>query len=125
MSAVTQADQGRRAGSAPPLAQRRPLGARGFQILALAAGLLVLVILVLIAVTTAQQSTNWFTTAGVSGIFSTKWNPANNQYGAMAFVYGTVITSVIGIIIAFPISIGVALLLTEVVRSGWPGPSST
>src|ERR1700751_795604 len=115
MKPVTQAVPDRQAGSAYPLAKRRPLGDRGFQILALAAGLLVLVILVLIAVTTAQQSTNWFTTAGVSGIFSTKWNPANNQYGAMAFVYGTVITAVIGIIIAFPISIGVALLLTEVV----------
>jgi phosphate transport system permease protein len=115
MSAVTQADPARRAGSAHPLAQRRPLGDRGFQILALAAGLLVLVILVLIAVTTAQQSTNWFTTVGLSGVFSTKWDPASNHFGAMAFVYGTVITSVIGIIIAFPVSIGVALLLTEVV----------
>ena len=67
MSAVTQADPARRAGSAHPLAQRRPLGDRGFQILALVAGLLVLVILVLIAVTTAQQSTDWFTTAGASG----------------------------------------------------------
>lgn len=115
MSAVTQADPARGAGSAHPLAQRRPLGDRGFQILALAAGLLVLVILVLIAVTTAQQSTNWFTTVGAKGIFSTRWDPASNHYGAMAFVYGTVITSVIGIIIAFPVSIGVALLLTEVV----------
>jgi phosphate transport system permease protein len=115
MSAVTQADPAPRAGSAHPLAQRRPLGDRGFQILALVAGLLVLVILVLITVTTAQQSTNWFTTVGASGIFSTQWDPASNHYGAMTFVYGTVITSVIGIIIAFPISIGVALLLNEVV----------
>jgi phosphate transport system permease protein len=115
VSAVTQADPARRAGSAHPLAQRRPLGDRGFQILALVAGLLVLVILVLIAVTTAQQSTDWFTTAGAKGIFSTKWDPATNHFGAMTFVYGTVITSVIAIIIAFPVSIGVAMLLTEVV----------
>jgi len=115
VSAVTQADPARGAGSAHPLAQRRPLGDRGFQILAIAAGLLVLVILVLIAVTTAQQSTDWFTTVGAKGIFSTNWDPATNNFGAMAFVYGTVITSVIAIIIAFPVSIGVALLLTEVV----------
>ena len=115
MSAVTHADPARQAGSAHPLAQRRPLGDRGFQILALAAGLLVLVILVLIAVSTAAQSTTWFTTAGAKGIFSVDWDPAHGRYGAMAFLYGTVISSVIAIIIAVPISVGMALLLNEVV----------
>jgi phosphate transport system permease protein len=117
MSAVTKTDPAKSAGSVGTLAHRRPLGDRGFQILALAAGLLVLVILVLIAVTTAQQSTSWFTTAGIKGIFSTNWDQSTNSYGAMAFVYGTVISSVIAIIIAVPVSIGVALLLTEVVPS--------
>jgi phosphate transport system permease protein len=115
VSAVTHADPARQAGSAHPLAQRRPLGDRGFQILALAAGLLVLVILVLIAVSTAAQSTTWFTTAGATGIFSIDWDPAHGHYGAMAFLYGTVISSVIAIIIAVPVSVGMALLLNEVV----------
>src|SRR5579862_8083844 len=101
MSIDTKADPASPAGSADaPLKQRRPLGDRGFQILALVAGLLVLVILVLIAVTTAQQSTSWFTGAGAKGIFSIDWDPTNNKFGAMAFVYGTVISSVIAIIIA-------------------------
>jgi phosphate transport system permease protein len=125
MSTVTKADPASPAGSANSLTQRRPLGDRGFQILAVAAGLLVLVILVLIAVTTAQQSTSWFTTSGFKGIFSTNWDPTTNNYGAMAFVYGTVISSVIAIIIAFPISIGVALLLTEVVSRRWAQPIVT
>ena len=122
MSTVTKADPATPAGSAAGLSQRRPLGDRGFQLLALAAGLLVLIILVLIAVTTAQQSVSWFTTAGFKGIFSTVWNPSTNSYGAMAYVYGTVLSSVIAIIIAFPISIGVALLLTEVVAARWARP---
>jgi phosphate transport system permease protein len=122
MSAVTQADPAKSAGSAGPLAHRRPLGDRGFQILALVAGLLVLIILVLIAVTTAQQSTQWFSAEGFKGIFSTDWDPANNHFGAMAFVYGTVISSVIAIIIAVPVSVGVALLLTEVVPARWSRP---
>ena len=112
MSAVTKADPVKPTGSASALVHRRPLGDRGFQILALAAGLLVLVILVLIAVTTAQQSTSWFTTAGLSGIFSSNWDPTNNHYGALAFLYGTVISSVIALVIAVPVSVGVALLLT-------------
>ena len=115
MSAVTQAGPAGRTGSAHPLAGRRPLGDRGFALLTLVAGLLVLVILVLIAVSTAEQSTAWFTTVGARGIFSANWDPASGHYGAMAFLYGTVISSVIAIIIAVPISVGLALLLTQVV----------
>jgi phosphate transport system permease protein len=122
VSTMTQADPDTTAGSASPLSKRRPLGDRGFQILALASGLLVLVILVLIAVSTTQQSTTWFTQAGFKGIFSTNWDPASNHFGAMAFVYGTVITAVIAIVIAVPVSVGVALLLTEVVPRRWAQP---
>jgi phosphate transport system permease protein len=86
-----------------------------FQILALAAGLLVLAILVLIAVSTSQQASSWFSQEGLSGVFSTTWNPATNKFGSLTFVYGTAVTSVIAIIIAVPLSLGIALLLTEVV----------
>jgi phosphate transport system permease protein len=122
MSTVTKADPATPAGSARPLSGGRRLGDRGFALLALLAGLLVLVILVLIAVSTAQQSTTWFTTSGWSGIFSTVWNPATNQFGMLTFLYGTVITSVIALIIAVPVSVSIALLLTEVVprRYGQP-----
>ena len=56
MSAVVQADPATPAGSAHPLAHRRPLGDRVFAILAAAAGVLVLVILALIAISTSQQA---------------------------------------------------------------------
>jgi phosphate transport system permease protein len=122
MSATVQADPATPAGPASGLSPRRPLGDRAFQVIALVSGLLVLVILVLIAVTMSQQSTSWFTSQGWSGIFSTDWDPAHGKFGAMAFVYGTVITSLIGVIIAFPVSMGVALLLTEVVPRRWSQP---
>ncbi|HEY3877295.1 MAG TPA: phosphate ABC transporter permease subunit PstC [Trebonia sp.] len=121
MATVTKADPAS-AGSARPLSGGRRIGDRGFALLALAAGLLVLVILVLITVSTAQQSASWFSTAGWSGIFSTVWNQSTNQYGAMAYLYGTVITSVIAIIIAVPVSLSIALLLTEVVPRRWSNP---
>jgi len=117
-----QADPATPAGSASHLSPRRPFGDRAFQVLALASGLLVLVILVLIAITMSQQSTQWFTTAGWSGIFSIDWDPANNKFGALTFVYGTVITSVIAIVVAYPVSMGVSLLLTEVVPRRWSQP---
>jgi len=122
MSATVQADPATPAGSASGLSPRRPFGDRVFQVLALASGLLVLVILVLIAITMTQQSTTWFSSEGWSGIFSIDWDPAHNKFGALAFIYGTVITSVIAIVIAYPVSMGVSLLLTEVVPRRWSQP---
>lgn len=122
MSTAVQAGPAKPTGPAHPLAHRRPLGDRGFQILALASGLLVLVILVLIAVSTAQQSAPWFSYEGLSGIFSQNWDPATNKFGAMTFLYGTAITSVIAIIIAVPVSVAIALLLTEVLPRRWSQP---
>jgi phosphate transport system permease protein len=130
VSTVTKADPAgpaSPAGSADPLKQRRPLGDRSFQILALAAGLLVLVILVLIAVTTSQQAASWFSSEGLK-IFTNNWNPTPNnagqytQLGALAFIYGTAITALIALIIAVPLSLGIALLLTEVVPQRWSRP---
>ena len=118
---MAQADPAGPAGSARALSERRPLGDRGFQVLALAAGLLVLVILVLIAVSTSQQASSWFSTEGLK-IFSTNWNPAANQFGVLAFMYGTAITGVIALVLAVPVSVGIALLLTEVVPYRWAQP---
>ncbi len=121
MSTVTQADPAAPAGSARPLSERRPLGDRSFQVLALAAGLLVLVILVLIAITTSSQASSWFSSQGWK-IFTNTWNPSANQYGALAFIYGTAITGIIALVMAVPVSIGIALLLTEVVPYRWSRP---
>jgi phosphate transport system permease protein len=121
MSAVTSAPPPSPRGPPDALTKGRPLGDRGFQILALAAGLLVLVILVLIAVTTAQQSTTWFSDAGFSGIFSVAFD-GNTHFGAMGVLFGTVISSVIGLIIGVPVSVGIALLLTQVVPRRFAQP---
>ena len=121
MSTVTKADPARPAGSARHLSERRPLGDLSFQALTLAAGLLVLVILVLIAVSTSQQASSWFSTEGIK-IFSRTWNPTANQFGALPFIYGTAVTAIIALVMAVPVSVGVALLLTEVVPYRWSRP---
>jgi phosphate transport system permease protein len=115
VGAVTQADQAA-PGSVPAggLAARAGLGDRGFRWLTLGAGLLVLVILVLIAITTSQQASQWFSTEGLK-IFGTTWDPTAGKFGATPFIYGTAITGVIALVMAVPVSIGIALLLTEVV----------
>jgi phosphate transport system permease protein len=121
VSTVAPTEPASPAGSVGALSVRRPLGDRGFQIIALAAGLLVLVILVLIAISTSAQASSWFSTEGLK-IFTNNWDPAANKFGALAFIYGTAITAIIALVLAVPVSLGIALLLTQVVPYRWSRP---
>jgi len=121
VSTISRVDPAVPAGSTRALEHRRPLGDRSFAIIALASGLLVLVILVLIAITTSQQASSWFSAEGFN-IFTRDWDPANNKFGALSFIYGTAITAVIALAMAVPVSVGIALLLTEVVPYRWSRP---
>ena len=44
---------------------------------------------------------------------ATNWDPVNEEFGALPFVYGTVVTSAIALLIAVPLSLGVALCMVE------------
>jgi phosphate transport system permease protein len=52
-------------------------------------------------------------TFGLGFVFSTDWNPPMEKFGALIPVYGTLVTSVIALLIAVPVSFGIALFLTE------------
>ncbi len=45
--------------------------------------------------------------------FQSGWDPVNEQYGAWPFVYGTLVSSAVGLVIAVPLALGVAIFLTE------------
>ena len=95
---------------------------RAFRAIAFAAGLLVLAILALIAYTTTNKAWPAFTHQGLSFFTSSHWNPNENQFGALDFIYGTILCAVIAIVIAIPASLGIALFITELapkrVRNG-------
>ncbi len=55
---------------------------------------------------------------GFGFLTSTEWNPPAERFGALVPIYGTVVTSIIALIIALPISFGIALFLTEM-APGW------
>lgn len=50
---------------------------------------------------------------GPSFLVSTDWDPFHEQFGALHFVYGTIVTSFVALIVAAPIGIGVALFVAE------------
>jgi phosphate transport system permease protein len=63
-----------------------------------------------------------FRSQGISFITSSNWQPSEGHFGTLAFIYGTIITSVIALVIAIPLSVGVALFLTEYAPKRLRGP---
>jgi len=85
-----------------------------FRVLALGAGLTILLILGAIAFSTTQKAWPAFAKSGFSYILSDNWNPNQAKFGALAFIYGTFVVSIIAVVVAVPVSIGIALFVTEV-----------
>lgn len=86
---------------------------RVFRIVAFAGGFLVLVILALIAYSTISKAWPAFRDEGLSYFTSDVWDPANAAFGTLAFSFGTLVISVIALVLAVPVSIGIALFITE------------
>jgi len=86
---------------------------RGFRVLALVGGLTVLAILAGIAISTTKRAWPAFRFEGITYLFSTDWDPINGHFGAFPFIYGTLVVSAIALLFAVPVSIGIALFITE------------
>jgi phosphate transport system permease protein len=84
-----------------------------FRWLCLASGLLVLVVLGLILISTSKEAMPAFRHEGLRFLTSKVWDPAGGHFGALAFIYGTLVVSAIALAIAVPVSIGLALFITE------------
>ncbi len=105
--------------------QRKGVGRRAdslFAIFAALSGVLVLLVLGWMVVSTTGTALPVFRSQGISFITGSEWSPSKGQFGSLAFVYGTVITSVIALLIAVPLSLGVALFLTEYSPKRLKGP---
>jgi phosphate transport system permease protein len=74
----------------------------------------VLVVLAGIAISTTQRAWPAFSSAGLSYFTSTRWDPNTGHFGILSFVYGTLVISAIALLIAVPVSIGIALFVTEI-----------
>ncbi len=107
------------ASTAPPtglreqsLAQRR-LGDRAFQWLTLLMALSVFVLIVLTGYQLAHGSQLALHKFGWRFLASSEWDPVNERFGALPFVFGTLVSSFIALLIAVPLSVATAVYLTE------------
>ena len=92
--------------------------------------LIVTVAFVLVALACAALSMLWggrhaLQEQGLSFFYSADWNPVENKFGALAPIYGTIVTAVIAMLIAVPVSFGIAFFLTEVAPRWLRGPIGT
>ncbi len=88
-------------------------------------GILVLVLLMAVMISLIIGAWPAFHEFGISFVWTEVWNPVKDHYGALSPLYGTLITSVIAMVIGVPVSLGIAIFLTELCPNYLKRPIST
>ena len=78
-----------------------------------AVALLMLLLVVAMIWALASHSILSIRQFGFGFLTSREWNPIKGQFGALAFVYGTIVSSLIALVISVPLSLGIAIFLVE------------
>jgi phosphate transport system permease protein len=75
----------------------------------------ILTLLVLVGIIASLVISSWpsLQKFGLSFFWRSEWNPPAEQFGALVPIYGTIVTSMIALVIAVPVSFGIAVFLTE------------
>ena len=106
-------------------AARGSFGDSLFALLASGAGLFVFVLLGAIIVTLLIGGLPAFRAFGPGFVIDTDWDPVQQTFGAAVPIFGTVVTSILALILAVPISFGVAFYLTELAPPWFRQPVGT
>ena len=95
------------------MAQTGTLGDKIFRSILLVAATSILLIVAGIFVMMLQNSMPTIERFGIGFLFGGEWKPAQEEFGALPFIYGTVVSSLLALIISVPISLGIAIFLVE------------
>jgi phosphate transport system permease protein len=95
------------------VAQTGAIGDKIFRTVLLMAATSILVLVAAIIFMMVQNSMPTIQRFGIGFLYGREWVPAQQSFGALPFIYGTVVSSLIAIVIAVPISLGVAIFLVE------------
>jgi phosphate transport system permease protein len=90
------------------------LGDRTFRIIAFGAAAVVVVVLGLIAIVMTTRAEPVLEHMGLDFFTSRRWSPAEALYGALPFIWGTLYTAFIAVVLSVPVSLGVALFITQI-----------
>ena len=101
------------------------LGDIAFKGIAIAAALATAALLGLIAWKVFDLAWPAVQNFGLTFIWTEAWDPVTEQFGALIFIYGTIVTSVIALVIATPLSIAIALFLSEIAPRRVAAPIAT
>ena len=97
--------------------RRRPATERfvdlAFRQLTLLLASLVAVLLLAIALTVFQGAREAMATFGLRFLTTSAWDPVNGQYGAFVAIYGTLVSSLLALLMAVPLGVGTAIFITE------------
>lgn len=101
------------------------LGDSVFKGVSFAAALSVILLMALIFIVLVKESWLSIEAFGLSFVYSSIWDPVALEFGALPSIYGTLVSSLIAIVIAVPISLGIAIFLTEMAPKRVKGPIGT
>ena len=102
--------------SLPPRAVsrgRRGLGDRLYRALILASVWVVLILAVGLAAALSWESWPAIRAFGLRFLVTSHWDPVAGEFGALPFIYGTLVSSLLALLIAVPLSLGAAIFLAE------------
>ncbi len=105
--------------------QRRSVGDVVFRALTFFFGVVVLLLLGGVIVSLIIGARPALERFGFSFFFAEAWNPVTEKFGALAPIYGTLVTSAIAMLVGIPVAFGVALFITELCPNWLKRPLST
>ena len=86
---------------------------RSFRWLAIGAAFMIIVLIALVGWQLSRGAHLAIVTFGPGFLASSQWDPVTDEYGAWPFIYGTLLSSLIAIVIAVPLGVATARFLTE------------
>ncbi len=100
------------------IVRKSALSERVFQKTLLLSALFLIVILLGILVTLVINSVPSIKAIGFGFVYNKKWDPVGDEYGALPFLIGTLLTSFLALLISLPFSLGIGLFLGEYFKTG-------
>lgn len=95
------------------MTQSSTLGDKVYRTILFAAATSILLIVAAVFYMMVQSSMPTLQRFGIGFLWAREWNPSQELFGALPFIYGTVVSSILALLIAVPISLGIAIFLVE------------